>query len=325
MVTLLLASALLAPPAIVVHGGAGSARSMMDGTDAAARRGLEVLATGSALDAAMAAVTVLEDDCRYNAGTGANIRLDGKTVQMDAAVMDGSTGAYGAVAAIERVKNPVLVARKVMDTPHLLLAGEGATRFARAAGFADYDPRCPASRTKYERLVRSLASRPEWKSYDWLKGWNFPGPPPPEIKALAGHSDTVGAVARDAAGHFAAAISTGGTSVTFYGRVGDVPIYGAGIYAGPAGAVACTGTGEEIIRRLVSRAVYDDLARGTPARAALTRALEAFPAAVDLGVIAISADDEGGGCNYSAERKAPDTHYGDNMAYSVHRVGEAKP
>lgn len=325
--SLVLATIVLAPPAIVVHGGAGSPRSMTQGTDPAARRGLEVIASGTALEAAIAAVTVLEDDCRFNAGTGANIRLDGKTVQMDAAVMDGATGGYGAVAAIERVKNPVLVARRVMDTPHLLLVGDGATRFARAVGFADHDPRCPESRAKYERLVKALAAerRPEWKRFDWLGTWNFPEPPPPAIKALAGHSDTVGAVSRDGKGRFAAAISTGGTAVTFHGRVGDVPIYGAGIYAGPAGAVACTGAGEEIIKRLVARTVYDDLARGTPARAAVRRALEAFPASIDLGVIAVAAEDEGGGCNYSAERKAPDTHYEDNMAWSVLRGGGAKP
>ena len=132
-----------APPAAVVHGGAGSPRARMDGTDRAAAQAAVLLkGGGSALDAALAAVVILEDDPRFNAGTGANIRLDGKTIQMDAACMDGETGAFGAVAAIERVKNPVLVARKVMDTPHILIVGEGATRFARAMGFPDYDPAC---------------------------------------------------------------------------------------------------------------------------------------------------------------------------------------
>ncbi|WP_242360861.1 MULTISPECIES: isoaspartyl peptidase/L-asparaginase [Anaeromyxobacter] len=314
-----------APPAVVVHGGAGSARVRMDATGASAQRGLEVLREGgSALDAAIAAVVRLEDDCRFNAGTGANLRMDGKTVQMDAAVMDGATGGFGAVAAIERVKNPVLVARKVLETPHLLIVGDGATRFARAMGFRDHDPVCPESRARYERVRRILSGKeqgtvPAWRRYDWRKAWNFPGPIPAALKEALGTPDTVGAVVRDAEGRFAAAISTGGTTITFDGRVGDVPIYAAGIYAGPHGAVACTGNGEDIVKRLVAKTVYDDLARGAPAQEAVERALEAFPPEVDLGVVALSADGEGGGCNYSAERKAFDRRYRENMAWSVAR------
>lgn len=318
-------AAIRAPPAVVVHGGAGSPRVRTDATGPAAQRGLAVLREGgSALDAAIAAVVRLEDDCRFNAGTGANIRLDGKTVQMDAAVMDGATGGFGAVAAIERVKNPVLVARQVMETPHILIVGEGATRFARAMGFGDHDPTCPESRARYERVRRILAGKERgtvaaWRRYDWRKAWNFPGPLPAELKEAMGPSDTVGAVARDAQGRFAAAISTGGTTITFHGRVGDVPIYAAGIYAGPHGAVACTGNGEDIVKRLVAKTVYDELARGTPAQEAVERALAAFPPAVDLGVIAASAGGEGGGCNYSAERKAFDARYSENMAWSIAR------
>ncbi len=312
-------------PAIAVHGGVGSLRVRMDGTGAAAAKGLAVLRQdGSALDAALAAVSHLEDDCRFNAGTGANIRLDGRTVQMDAACMDGATGRFGAVAAIERVKNPVKVARRVMDTPHILIVGEGATRFARAMGFPDHDPVCPDSRARYERVRRIILGKEKgtvsaWKRFDWRKAWNFPGPIPPELKEAAGTPDTVGAVARDARGDFAAAISTGGTTITFHGRVGDVPIFGAGIYAGPHGAVACTGNGEDIVKRLVAKTVYDDLARGTPAQQAVENALRAFPADIDLGVIAVSATEEGGGANYSAERKAFDGDYPRNMAWSVGR------
>jgi L-asparaginase/beta-aspartyl-peptidase (threonine type) len=297
----------------------------MDATGAAAAAGLAVIrAGGSALDAAVAAVVVLEDDCRFNAGTGANIRLDGRTVQMDAAVMDGATGGFGAVAAVERVKNPVRVARKVMDTPHLLIVGDGATRFARAMGFPDHDPICPESRARYERVKRILLGREPgaidaWKRFDWRKAWNFPGPIPPELAEAAGSPDTVGAVARDAQGRFAAAISTGGTTITFYGRVGDVPIYGAGIFAGPHGAVACTGNGEDIVKRLVAKAVYDDLAAGIGAQDAIERAIRAFPPAIDLGLVAVSATGEGGGCNYSAERKAFGGPWRDNMAWSVAR------
>lgn len=312
-------------PLVVVHGGAGSPRSLMDGTDAAAAVGLAVLRGGGpALDAAIAAVVHLEDDCRFNAGTGSNIRLDGKTIQMDASVMDGRTGGFGAVAAIERVKNPVLVARRVMDTPHLLIVGEGATRFARAMGFRDHDPACPESRARYGRVRRILLGQeagaaPAWKRFDWRKAWNFPGPIPRELREAAGSPDTVGAVARDAGGGFAAAISTGGTTLTFHGRVGDVPIYAAGIYAGPHGAVACTGNGEDIVKRLVAKTVYDDLSSGTLAQDAVERALRAFPADVELGVVAVSATSAGGGCNYSAEKKAFDLAYRENMAWSVAR------
>lgn len=317
---LLLATGLLAaPPAAVVHGGAGSPRTRMDGTDPAAAKALARLKAGDgALDAALAGVVVMEDDPRFNAGTGANIRLDGKTIQMDAACMDGATGGFGAVAAIERVKNPVLVARKVMDSPHILIVGEGATRFARAMGFPDYDPTCAENQARFKRVQHILkGSDPRqldaWKRYDWKKGWNFPTP----LKEALGSPDTVGCVTRDSQGRFAAAISTGGTTITFYGRVGDVPMFGAGIYAGPKGAVACTGNGEDIVKHLVAKATYDLLAQGLSAQEAVDRALRAFPADIDLGLVAIGPASTGGGCNYSAEKKAFVTDYRNQMAWSA--------
>lgn len=312
-----------ADPVAVTHGGAGSPRARRDGTDLAAAKALAVLKQGgSALDAALAGVTVMEDDPRFNAGTGANIRMDGHTIQMDAACMDGSTGAYGAVAAIERVKNPVLVARKVMDTPHLLIVGEGATRFARAMGFPDYDPTCAENLARYERVKAILLGKAPgqveaWTHYDWRKAWNFPDPIPGDLKAALGPSDTVGCVTRDAKGRFAAAISSGGTTITFFGRVGDVPMYGAGIYAGPKGAVACTGNGEDIIKHLMAKTVYDLLARGLPPQQAVDRALRAFPPRIDLGLIAVSPKGTGGGCNYSPEQRAYVTDYRNQMAWSV--------
>lgn len=315
---LLPVSLIAAQPAAVVHGGAGSPRARMDGTDRSAAKALAELKSGaSALDAALAGVVVLEDDPRFNAGTGANIRLDGKTIQMDAACMDGATGAFGAVAAIERVKNPVLVARKVMETPHLLIVGEGATRFARAMGFPDYDPTCAENLARFKRVKDILqGSDPRqidaWQRYDWKKGWNFPTP----LKEALGTPDTVGCVTRDAQGRFAAAISTGGTTVTFYGRVGDVPMFGAGIYAGAKGAVACTGNGEDIVKRLIAKATYDLLAKGYPAQKAVDRILATFPARIDLGLVAIGPTSTGGGCNFSAETKQFVTDYRHQMAWS---------
>ena len=121
-------------------------------------RALDVLAArGSALDAAVAGTVWLEDDPRFNAGTGANIRLDGHTIQMDAAVMTDE-GRFAAVGAIERVKNPVRVARAVMDsTPHLFLVGEGATRFAHRIGFADVVPASPQAEAKYRARMKRQA------------------------------------------------------------------------------------------------------------------------------------------------------------------------
>jgi isoaspartyl peptidase/L-asparaginase-like protein (Ntn-hydrolase superfamily) len=296
-----LAGAARSGPLVVTHGGVGSPPSMRDGTQAAADSGGSVLARGGAtLDGSVAAVVVMENDPRFNAGTGANIRLDGKTVQMDAALMTGA-GRFGAVAAIERVRNPILVARAVMDsTPHLLLAGEGATNFAHQIGFADVVPISDDAVRKYrERMKRQaeVFGRTDTTYFDWRRYWNFPGPMPPDLLDWKRGGDTVGAVSRDANGRFSACLSTGGTSVTLYGRVGDVPIYGCGLYAGPAGAVACTGEGEEIIKRAMARSVYEQLAKGVAARTAVEKAVAAFPAKWDLGLIAVDAKSWGVAAN----------------------------
>jgi beta-aspartyl-peptidase (threonine type) len=296
---------------VVVHGGVGSPPDWSPDCQDAASRGAAVLdaAGASALDAACAAVVHLEDICRFNAGTGANVRLDGKTVQMDAAVMT-SAGDFAAVAALERVTNPVLVAREVLATPHRLLAGEGATRFAHARGFADELPYCDESlRKARERIAKLLAGEAGggYDGFDWRAAWNYPnaapepgdlspgadeGPPgAPSTPRREDPVDTVGAVARTADGGFAAALSTGGTSITLYGRVGDVPIYGCGCYAGPAGAVACTGFGEEIIRHAMARLVYERMADGDTAREAVIRGCEVFGEQWSLGVIAVGPVD----------------------------------
>jgi isoaspartyl peptidase/L-asparaginase-like protein (Ntn-hydrolase superfamily) len=243
----------------------------------------------------------MEDDCRFNAGTGANIRLDGRTIQMDASLMTGD-GRYAAVGAVERVKNPILVARAVLDTPHLLLVGEGATRFAHNAGFDDTVPVCPEAERKYERRMlhlREAYGAPEGIEFDWRDVWNFPDPMPEEMKSWGAEGGTVGTVARDREGGFAATLSTGGTSITLYGRVGDVPVFGAGIYAGPEGAVACTGYGEEIIRRALARSIYEGIASGLGAQRAVSEAARAFPGDHSIGLIAVDAE----GWGVAANRK----------------------
>jgi len=274
---------------IVAHGGAGSPSEYKDGCEAAAREGMKILEKGGkALDAVMEAVRVLEDDERFNAGYGSVLRMDGKTVEMDAALMD-SEGNMGAVIAIQNVKNPVLVARAVMDTPHLILCGKGAELLARRMGFGPFDPVSPKARERHKKLV-SLLKKEKWDELNllWREKdpralWNFP-----VSYEEVFSSDTVGAVALDKNGLLAAANSTGGASPMMLGRVGDSPLPGCGFYAGPHCAVAATGTGEAIIRRMLARSVYEKAASGEGLRSACDREISLFPSEVPVGVIAIS-------------------------------------
>ena len=282
-----------AGPLVVTHAGVGTPLAEADGAERAAAAGREALRSGAtALAAAIAATVVLEDDPRYNAGTGGNIRLDGRTIQLDAALMTDD-GSFAAVAAIERVKNPIHAARLVLDSPHVLLVGEGATRFAHKLGLPDELPTSPQAEAKYRarmQRLREVTEAPGTTEPDWRAYWNFPGELPADMLEWRHGGDTVGAVARTGAHAFAATLSTGGTSVTLYGRVGDVPIYGAGLFAGPAGAVACTGHGEEIIRQALARTVYQALAAGTSAQEAVARAAAAFDPRWEVGLIAVDRD-----------------------------------
>ncbi len=284
-------------PLAVTHGGVGSPPEWSTMTQEAADGAMaQLVATDDALEGALAGTVVMENNPVFNAGTGANIRLDGKTIQMDAALMT-SEGDFAAVAVIERVKNPILVARKVLDTPHRMLAGEGATRFAHVLGFADIVPTCPEAEAKFhkrwQRLLDGVAGG-GYDHFDWRRAWNFPGPLPEDAARDGGPAgpetgDTVGTVTRAVDGTFAVTLSTGGTSITLDGRVGDVPIYGCGSYAGPAGAVACTGHGEEIIRQMQARTVYNLMAGGLSAQEAVARAAAAFPPEWSVGLIAVDA------------------------------------
>ncbi len=245
------------PPAIVVHGGAGNlgpddpASSGGDaprlvGVRLAARAGWEVLsAGGSALDAVEAAVRVLEDDPTYNAATGACLNAAGE-VELDASIMDGAALRCGAVAVVTDVKNPVTLARRVMErSEHVFLVGAGASAFARQVGIPRHE----------NALLVTPEQRLRWER---LRGG-----------APTGHG-TVGAVARDAAGHLAAATSTGGTALKLPGRVGDTPIIGCGTYADDVlAAVSCTGHGERIIQVGLARLCADLVGSGrTPLEAA---------------------------------------------------------
>ncbi len=255
--------------AILAHGGAGEWRAhdeaaAVAGVDAAVRSAAAGLAAGgSALDAAVAAVAALEDDPLFNAGTGAALNRDGE-VEMDACVMCGHDLRCGAVAALRRVRNPVLVARCVMErTSHVMLAGEGALRFARVEGFADYDPLTQRARDA------------------WLRKRTMP-------------SGTVGAVVVDRRGHLAAATSTGGLTSKLPGRVGDSPIPGAGTYAHAAAACSATGQGELMMRVVAAKDLCDRVARGEHPQAATEALLRDMAASVgaEAGFIVMSRTGE---------------------------------
>jgi L-asparaginase / beta-aspartyl-peptidase len=247
--------------AILVHGGAGrwaaEDRTLaVAGVARAAAVGWALLeGGGSALDAAVEAVVALEDDPLFNAGTGSVLNGEGE-VEMDASVMAGETLAAGGVLCIRRVRNPVLVARKVMlATDCVLLAGPAATAFAREQGFAEYDPGLP-------RAMRGAAG-----------------------------VGTVGAVALDAAGRLAAATSTGGREGKRAGRVGDAPIPGAGNYADGRAAVSATGWGEQMLRYVTAKDVAQRIARGAAPVQALREALDdmARRFGEPIGAIALDA------------------------------------
>jgi L-asparaginase / beta-aspartyl-peptidase len=234
------------PIAIIVHGGAGQARPEISpdaarvGCLAAARLGHAVLRSGgSALDAVETAVAAMEDDPQFNAGVGSCLNADGE-VEMDAAIMSGADLRVGAVALVRDVRNPVRLARAVMErTPHVFLAGEGAHRLAEEAGLPLVEPRSLIT----ERMLA------RWR----------------EVQGQRRSPDggTVGAAAIDPAGHVAAATSTGGMLMKRAGRIGDSPLCGCGTYADDeSGAASATGHGEAIIRVLLTRVVCEHLRTG---------------------------------------------------------------
>jgi asparaginase (EC 3.5.1.1) len=212
---------------IILHGGVGSSPDFSDLLEKYANMAINY---EDPLDAVVAAVKYMEDDTNFNAGTGSVMRLDG-SIQMDAAVMvDGN---FGAVINIEKVKNPVQVAREVMErSPHVILSGDGAVQFARKMGHPVYDPSTERARERLKEARRVALGDPRFL----YKGENM---------------DTVGAVA-NFDGKIAAALSTGGSSPMMRGRVGDTPIPGSGIFVRDGFGIAATGVGEEIIRKTLS-------------------------------------------------------------------------
>lgn len=265
------------PNAVLIHGGAGSNKSFTDRLNGYASEAISGNSSNR-VDLVCESVRRMEDDPSFNAGTGSVKRIDG-SIQMDAAVMDGRN--VGSVASIERVRNPVFVARAVMQqTPHVMLSGDGATSFARTMGFPDYDPTTERTEKLWKKTVEFFNGKevdlPKRYSdyYKFARIFGFPQ-----------NKDTVGAVAR-INDEFAAAVSTGGSSPMMRGRVGDSPLPGAGLYAGSKGAVVATGLGEEIIRRMLCYNIYVEIGQ-KPLQEILEEKSAEF-GEIMVGVIAIS-------------------------------------
>jgi L-asparaginase / beta-aspartyl-peptidase len=233
---------------IAIHGGAGTIDTLKmsplerqlrrDALMRSLRAGHKILAAGgSSLDAVQAAIIVLEDDSMFNAGKGAVLNAEGKT-ELDAAIMDGKTLNAGAVAGLHHIRNPIALARLVMDkSPHVMMIGDGAEVFAREQGIL----MTPESYFITSARLKAYLDR---KKADAEK--KNAAPPKPGF-------GTVGAVALDKAGNLAAGTSTGGIAMKRFGRVGDAPIIGAGTYANSTCAVSATGDGEYFIRLTIAR------------------------------------------------------------------------
>ena len=279
-------------PLLVIHGGAGVERKDFSAAEERAaraaltealRQGHQALIAGKpALDAVTAAITVLENDPTFNAGRGAVFTHDGKN-ELDASLMDGATLRAGAVAGVHTVKNPILLARAVMEhSPHVMMVGQGAELFAAEQKIELVDPSYFRTEKRWEQLQRALKEEAAGQTHVDLE--------------TAKHFGTVGAVALDGQGKLAAGTSTGGMTNKRYGRVGDSPIIGAGTYASDQCAVSGTGWGEYYIRLSVAHEICARMKylKETPAQAGEEVIVKRIP---ELG-------GDGGGIVLSADGKA---------------------
>jgi len=293
-------------PALIAHGGAGGRAPVAErlerrqGLIAAVERGSAILRDGgNAIDAVITTVASLEDNGLFNAGYGSVLTLDGR-VEMDAAVMVAEQHARkpkpneetlekakaavraGGVVLVSRVRNPILLARLVMEqTPHVLIGGVAAERLARQAGIRMCRPEQLITERARNRWLAVLHARPDKASE---------------------HHGTVGAAALDQAGNLAAATSTGGMSGKMPGRIGDSAIIGAGLYAAKTGAASATGTGEAIMKGCLCREAIALLSRIDAHRAAV-RAIDDLYAAMggEAGLVMV---DSGGRFGYAHNAQA---------------------
>lgn len=277
--------------AIIVHGGAHTIpeekiEPHKIGCARAAEAAAAVLADrGTCLDAVEAAIRMLEDDPVFNAGFGSMLNSLGE-VEMDAALMEGSALHTGAVAAIRGVRHPISVARAVMETPHALLCGEGARLFAEERG----GEVCPP-----EEMIHD-AMRAQWQASKQRRG-----------------ADTVGAVALDLFGNFAAGTSTGGLMHKMPGRIGDSPLIGLGLYADNlAGACALTGDGESIMRLALAHRICQSMRDGEEADRAAEEAVAVMARRVGGQAGCIALDRQG---------RIGLAHNSDHLAYAFRDAG----
>jgi len=265
------------------------------------------VAGGSALDAVQAAVVALEDDPSFNAGTGAVLTADGRA-QLDAGIMDGQTLDVGAVAGVQRVKNPIALARRVLQSPHVLLGGAGAEDFAVEVGLPLCEPGELVTPAQFARW------RQGYRSGDDVNA-DLSAPAGALELASAGLSGlvedehrhgTVGAVGVDADGRVVAAASTGGIAAKHPGRIGDTPLAGCGFYAEAGlGGASSTGHGEDFIRLLLAKRAVDYLGAGHSAQAAASAAIRLLGARVGGSGGLILLDGEGRvGCAHNTPAMA---------------------
>lgn len=279
-------------PVLVLHGGAGvEPGDLTPDEEVAAKRALEAAlraghaklqAGASSVDAVVAAITVLEDAPQFNAGRGAVFTHDGRN-ELDTALMDGATGKAGAAAGLHRVRNPITLARAIMDkSNHVMMVGDGAEMFAMEQGIALVDPAYFRTEKRWKALQKALQDERQAQASNQ-----------PLVLPGRAYFGTVGALALDVQGHLAAGTSTGGMTNKRYGRVGDAPIIGAGTWADARCAVSGTGWGEFYIR---AAAAHEICARvrlgGQPlAKAADDVINRDIPkAGGDGGAIALGAD-----------------------------------
>ncbi len=295
------------PISIVVHGGAGDISpdrhaEASRGCQEAALIGWRVLQDGgSALDAVEAAVCALEDNPAFNAGTGACLTVEGN-IELDAGIMDGRTLDVGAVAGVELIKNPISLARHVLASPHVLLAGRGAEQFAEEQGIARTTLADLLTERQYQR----------WKNYLSAHALSPDSEPHiirREVASLAARDEpkhgTVGAVAVDSAGALAAATSTGGIHNKYPGRIGDSPLVGGGFYADDEAAVSCTGQGEDFARLLIAKRAADFVLQDNSAQEAAEATIAVLgERTTGTGGLIVVARPGGVGCAWNSQNLA---------------------
>jgi beta-aspartyl-peptidase (threonine type) len=259
-------------PVIAVHGGAGTwqperSQPGLEGVKKAAKTGFDILKNGGmAVDAVMEAVAVLEDEGAFNAGYGSSLNIE-KGVEMEASIMDGKMLEAGAVGLLKDVRNPVRLARMVMEkTDHVLIVGRGAEKLAKVFNFERRSPMTELRLKYHEQQKKALLDGKFElpKLYELVKNH-------PELFEL----ETVGAVALDVNGNVAAATSTGGFPLKIPGRIGDSPLIGCGTYAdNQTGACSTTGVGEIAIRLVLAKTVCNYMESGKTAQEAAELAIK---------------------------------------------------